>query len=87
MTISFELPQDIEQQVCTVGADLNHLAREAFLVELYREKKITQHQLGHALGLNDYETDSVLKRYGVGYDLTLEEFEEQRAYLRGVRGE
>jgi uncharacterized protein UPF0175 len=87
MTISFELPQDIEQQICTLGADFNHMAREAFLVELYRDKKITQHQLGQALGLDDYETDGVLKRYGVGYDLTLEEFEEQRTYLRGVRGE
>jgi Uncharacterised protein family (UPF0175) len=87
MTISFELPQDIEQQVSTFGADLNDIAREAFLVELYREKRITQHQLGQALGLDDYETDGVLKRYGVGYDLTLQEFEEQRTYLRGSRGE
>jgi Uncharacterised protein family (UPF0175) len=86
MTISFELPQDIEKQVCTNGTDLNHIAREAFLVELYRENKITQHQLGQALGLGDYETDGVLKRYGVGYDLTLEEFEEQRTCLRPLSG-
>ena len=87
MTISFELPHDIEQQVCSNGADLNDMAREAFLVELYREKKITQHQLGQALGLDDYETDGVLKRYGVGYDLTLEEFEKQRTFLQGNRRE
>ena len=87
MTISFELPQDIEQLVSTIGADLNDLAREAFLVELYREKRITQHQLGQALGLGDYDTDGVLKRYGVGYDLTLEEFAEQRTFLRGNRQE
>jgi Uncharacterised protein family (UPF0175) len=87
MTISFELPPDIERQVYTNGADLNGMAREAFLVELYREKKITQHQLGQALGLDDYETDGVLKRYGVGYDLTLDEFEEQRTFLRGNPGE
>jgi hypothetical protein len=85
MAISFELPHDIEQQVCINSADLNDMAREALLVELYREQKITQHQLGRALGLDDYETDGVLKRYGVGYDLTLEEFEEQRTFLRGKR--
>jgi Uncharacterised protein family (UPF0175) len=83
MTIIFELPQAIEQQICTNAADLNVMAREAFLVDLYREKKITQHQLGQALGLEDYETDGVLQRYGVGYDLTLEEFEEQRTFLVG----
>ena len=87
MTISFELPQDIEQLVSTIGADLNDLAREALLVELYREKRITQHQLGQALGLGDYDTDGVLRRYGVGYDLTLEEFAEQRTFLRGNRQE
>jgi Uncharacterised protein family (UPF0175) len=87
MTISFELPPDIEQLVSTNGADLNHMAREAFLVELYREKKITQHQLGQALGLDDYETDGVLKRHGVGYDLMLDEFEEQRTFLRRNRQE
>ncbi len=87
MTISFELPHDIEQQLRTNGGDLNHKAREAFLVELYREHIITQHQLGEALGLDDYETDGLLKRYGVGYDLTLEEFEQQRAFLRGRRRE
>jgi hypothetical protein len=85
MTISFEIPPDIEQQRRTNGTDLEHKAREAFLVELYREQRITQHQLGEALGLDDYETDGVLKRYGVGYDLTFEDFEEQRAFLRESR--
>jgi hypothetical protein len=85
MNISFELPQDIEQRVRTNGADLNHMAKEAFLVAMYREQKITQHQLGQALGLDDYDTDGVLKRYGVGYDLTLEEFKQQRAFLQGNR--
>ena len=87
MTISFELPQDIEELVSNIGADLNDLAREALLVELYREQRITQHQLGQALGLGDYDTDGVLRRYGVGYDLTLEEFAEQRTFLRGNRKE
>ncbi|MGO9468453.1 MAG: UPF0175 family protein [Isosphaeraceae bacterium] len=85
MTITFEIPEDIEQQIRANGADLERKAREAFLVELYREQKNTQHQLGEALGLDDYETDGVLKRYGVGYDLSLTEFEEQRAFLRAGR--
>jgi Uncharacterised protein family (UPF0175) len=85
MIISFDLPQEIEQQIRTNGADLERKAREAFLVELYREHTITQHQLGEALGLDDYETDGVLKRYGVGYDLTLGEFDQQRAFLRESR--
>jgi hypothetical protein len=87
MSICFDLPPEIEKQIRTNGVDLEHKAREAFLVELYREHTITQHQLGEALGLDDYETDGVLKRYGVGYDLTLEEFEQQRASMRESRSQ
>jgi hypothetical protein len=83
MTISFDLPRDITEQAN--GTDLTAKAKEALLVELYREEKITQHQLGEALGLDDYETDGLLKQYGVGLDLTLEEFEGQRAFLQGNR--
>jgi hypothetical protein len=83
MTISFDLPRDITEQ--TNGTDLTAKAKEALLVELYREEKITQHQLGEALGLDDYETDGLLKQYGVGFDLSLEEFEGQRAFLQGSR--
>src|SRR5690606_33918303 len=80
MTISFELPRDIAEQAN--GTDLTAKAKEALLVELYREEKITQHQLAEALGLDDYETDGLLKQYGVGLGLSLEEFEGQRAFLQ-----
>lgn len=80
MTISFDLPRDITEQ--TNGTDLTAKAKEALLVELYREEKITQHQLGEALGLDDYETDGLLNHYGVGLDLSLEEFAGQRAFLQ-----
>ena len=75
MAICFELPREIEDRIRRDGVDLNSKAREAFLVELYREEKITQHQLAQTLGLDDYETDGLLKRYGIGFDLTLDKFE------------
>jgi hypothetical protein len=45
MTISFELPQDIEQQIRTNGVDLDREARELYLVELYRQDRISHAQL------------------------------------------
>jgi hypothetical protein len=51
MNISFEIPHEIEQQIRTNGLDVSGKAREAFLVELYREHKISHRQLGDALGL------------------------------------
>ena len=50
MNVSFEIPQDIEEQVRREAADLNSEARETYLVELYRQEWITQHQLAEALG-------------------------------------
>ena len=82
MTISFEIPCEIAQELGTKGDELNGEAREAFLVELYRQERITQHQLAEALGLNRYETDGVLKRHKVWLELTPEELAAQAASLR-----
>ena len=40
-----ELPQDIEQQIRTNGVDLDREARELYLVELYRQDRISHAQL------------------------------------------
>ncbi len=85
MTISFEIPQEIEQQVRINGADLDREARELFLVELYRQERITHYQLAEALGLSRYETDGVLKRHKVWLELTSEELADQAASLQEAR--
>ena len=79
----FEIPHDIEQEISTSGADLNGEAREAFLVELYRRHRISQHQLGMALALDDYDTDGVLKRHGIELEISAEEQQSEAASLGG----
>jgi hypothetical protein len=85
MTISFELPPTIEQQVRTNGADLNREAKVAYLLDLYRQERITRDDLSEALDLGFHQTEQLLKEHGVGDDFTLEEFEAERAFLREVR--
>lgn len=85
MTISFEIPHDIERQIRPTACDLNDKAREAFMVELYRGHEITHRQLGEALGLERYETDGLLKRYGVGLDVSVEEMRAASGMLRDAR--
>jgi hypothetical protein len=85
MTIHFDIPQDIEDQIRSAGVDPTQMAKELFLVDLYRKEQITHHQLAEALGLNRYETDGVLKRYGIGIELSLEEFRSQADSLRELR--
>ena len=82
MSISFTIPQDLEEQLRTGGSDLSGRAREAFLVDLYRDDQITHHQLAEALGLSRLETEAVLKRHQVSSGVTAEEMRAQAAALR-----
>jgi predicted HTH domain antitoxin len=87
MTIHFDIPREIEQRVRGSEADLNRRAREAFLVELYRDDEITIGQLGEALGLDPYETDGLLKRYGVALELSVDELRAEAEALRDATSE
>lgn len=85
MTISFEIPRDLEEQICDDGADLSGMAREALLVELYREHRVSHRQLGEALGLEPYETDGLLEKHGVGLGISVEELRAEAAAPASAR--
>ena len=87
MKISFEIPSGIEQELGNNGADLSCEAREAFLIELYRQDRITHHQLTEALGLSRLEADGVLKRHRISSGPTLEELRAEIGSLRDARPE
>ena len=82
MTIAFEIPRDIEQQISADGADLNRDAKEVYLMEQYRQAKISHRQLEEALDLSFHETEHLLKQRGLGQDLDIEEFKAGRDLLR-----
>ena len=82
MAISFELPTTLERQLREELSDLDQVAKEAALVELYRQGRLSHHELATALGLGRLELDGVLKEHGVTEDsITIEEFDEQVASL------
>jgi predicted HTH domain antitoxin len=89
MTIRFELPTDIERELDVPnGADLGLEAKEAYLVELYRQERIHHHQLAEALGLSRSEADAVLKRHKVpSGPATVAELRAEVAALRDARPE
>jgi predicted HTH domain antitoxin len=82
MTVVLELPSDIEKVLRSSGTDPSRAAKESLLVELYRQRQITHHQLGQALDLSRYEVDGVLKRHGVPLDLSAEELHAEIDSLR-----
>ena len=87
MSISFELPVAVEEQLRRDHADLDIVAKEAALVELYRQGRITQHQLGLSLDKSRFEVEELLKRHKVTEDLdTAEQVAEQITTLRRLLG-
>jgi len=83
VSISFDLPASVEDQLRREFTDLDVVAKEAVLVELYRQGRITHHQLGLSLGLERHETDGLLKSHNVTEDLPrAEELAEEIATLR-----
>ena len=67
--IRIHLPADVESRLRVALGDVDRVAEEAALVELYRQGHITQHELGQALGLSRFEVDALLKRHHVIEDL------------------
>jgi hypothetical protein len=82
MTVTFELTTEVEQTLRDALGDVGLAAKEALLVELYRQEKLTRHQLSIALALSRSDTDALLKRHDVFYDLTANDVEQQSAGLR-----
>ena len=83
MPITFRLPEAVEQHLREEFADLDQAAKEAALVELYRQGKITHFELAQALGLSRCQADGLLKRHGVTEDLLTHE--EHGAQVAGLR--
>jgi predicted HTH domain antitoxin len=60
---------------------------EAFVVELYRQDRISQHRLAEALRLSRLEPEGVLKQHKVSSGVTAEEIRAQAAAPRDARPE
>lgn len=82
MSVCIDLPIQLEESLRRDIADLDQVAKESLLVDLYRQERITKHQLAEALGLDRFEVNTVLNRHNVTEDLpTLDEIERQVAVM------
>jgi len=83
MAVTVQLPADIERRLRTEIADLDAQAKEAVLLELYRQDKLSHYELSQSLGLDRFETDALLKKHGVTEDLpSAEELKNDLQRLR-----
>ncbi len=83
MAVTIQLPADVEERLRAESPNLDSEAREAMLVELYRQDRLTRYELSQSLGLSRFETDGVLKKHRVTEDLpTSEELEQDLRQAR-----
>ena len=88
MSITFNLPPMIEEGLRAQFGDVAALAKEAALVELYGQGKLSHGQFAEALGISRDEANGVLRRHQVTEDLpTVEEFDNQMQELRKLLGQ
>lgn len=85
MAVTFELPHEIEQTLRAELGDLDRTAKESLLVDLHRQGRLSHCQLSTALGLSRLQTDDLLHRHGVFYDLTAEDVASESEGLRKLR--
>ncbi|MBN1489585.1 MAG: UPF0175 family protein [Phycisphaerae bacterium] len=83
--IQIQLPEDVESRLRGALGDLDSVAKEAALVELFRQGHVTHYELSEALGLSRFETDAMLKHHHVTDDLsTAEEYAAELQTARRV---
>ena len=70
-TIRFDIPKDIEDKLRNGSGNLSDEAKEAVLVDLYRRRSITLHQLSTAMLLGRIETEALLKKHDVPLDMSV----------------
>jgi predicted HTH domain antitoxin len=82
-TITFDLPDDVEKHLATLSGSVDAAAKEAAVVELYRQGQISHGALAECLGVSRTDADAVLERHGVTEDLpTIDDFLAEVQALR-----
>ena len=81
--ISFDLPDSVERHLATLSDNVDAAAKEAAVVELYRQGQLSHGALADCLGISRMEVDGLLERHGVTEDLpTVAEFREHLEAIR-----
>jgi len=85
MTVTLELPDDIAQALSATG-DLSRHALEVLAADAYRQKALTQAQVGRLLGLARIETEMFLAQHVDLYNCSPAELEAEADLLHRLTG-
>lgn len=87
MELKVDIPESVFQAIEHHERDVAAAVKEAALVELFRQSRLSHGELAIGLGISRAEVDAVLTRHNVTEDLpTLQEIESQLAHMRKLAG-
>lgn len=88
MQVTVEIPEDIARQLNTKWENLPRGVLESLALEAYRAGTLTTPQLRRLLGFETpMEVDAFLKNADIYLDYDLNDYREDLATIRRVRGE
>lgn len=88
LTITFDLPTDLEERLRRETSDLGIEVKEAYALEMFRRGRLSHYELSRILGLDRFETDAYLKRHNIFEgSLTMADIESDRHTLASVMEE
>ncbi len=85
MSITFNLPSDVEKDLQKELGDLNLAAKEAFLIQNYRAGRLSIGELADLLGVpTRLQAERWLGERGVTWNYSLDELEADRRTLEDL---
>lgn len=84
MRITIDLPEQMAQRLQAAWQDVSRRTLEAVVLEGYRDATLTRDQVGQALGLSFWESESFLEQRQVWLDYTAADLDEDRSDIDAV---
>ena len=83
MSITFTIPESIEQELAQQLGDFGQAAKEALVIESYRTGKLSIGQVASVLGFETrFQAEEWLGKHGVAWNYSPEELQADRQVLR-----
>lgn len=78
MSVKVDFPETIEKEIkeCFRDEEINRLTAEAILIASYKKRAISRRRVGELLGLNYSETEHFFKEWGIPFNYSIEDFED-----------
>lgn len=84
MAVTIDISAEAENLLKNEWGDLNRAARDALVIESYRQGKLSLGQCSEILGLSFAETEAFLRSRGVDLGLTMQDVADDMKCLRKV---